>query len=124
MQILETKYIYDVVFKEKHEKLKDHYRNPTGRFVWIVSINLLDDNHFYTCGEGKVPLEGVQIETNKLDLLMELSTKSILKKYFNNDRILKKRYRSMLPELIAALYMRNVKVITEDEKKVYYEIFE
>jgi hypothetical protein len=46
-----------------------------------------------------------------------------LKKYFDNKMFLKKQYKNLVYELIAACFNKNVKVITPKNGVAYYEIF-
>ena len=71
----------------------------------------------------KYQIEGVKVNMKCFKNLNKLSTKRIIKKYFDKQGALRSEYDNILYELIAVCYTRQVKVITLEGKRPYYEVF-
>lgn len=105
----------------------------TKQFIFLASDPLLmKESEFSRCPEREVaygikhkyPIAGVKINMNRYKVLNEMPLQYLLNKYFNKETmLLKKQYKIMLYEIIAACYTKNVKVITPTNGVAYYEIF-
>ena len=114
--VIQTKTIYDA-----HTK---NFNNVTkGSFISSVYPDFIFHNCFATYPNIGHPLSGVRVNLKLYKTLNELPLNKLIATYFNDDKTLKKKYSKLLYELIAACYMKNVKVITPSKGDPYYEIF-
>lgn len=68
-------------------------------------------------------IKGVKVNMRRYKVLLKQPIKSLLSKYFDKKKRLKPKYKYLLYDLIAVCFTNNIKVITNPDGNVMYEIF-
>ena len=92
-------------------------------FVYNATINIVQHNSFSNCGHYDKPIIGIETNFDIVSQLFYLSDEELLKTYFDENKYFRKENKMLLNDVIAACFLKNIKVITENTDKIYYEIF-
>lgn len=92
-------------------------------FIISASINILQYNSFSNCHHSNNPIVGIDVNFDIVSQLVYLSDEELLNTYFDENKYLRESQKRLLNEVIAACFLKNIKVITENPNKIYYEIF-
>ena len=110
--------------KSVYDSYTDNFNNVTKEsFIASAYPGFIFHNSYSTHPNIAHPIRGIRIDLKRYKTLNKLSLDKLIATYFNDDKTLKKKYSKLLYELIAACYMKNVKVITPSKGDPYYEIF-
>lgn len=108
-----------------YQNFAEHYTSYTKkRFIYAVFDALINNIPFERYSNVKNLIKGIKVEPRKYKPLAKISFAKVLKKYFNENCRLKKKYQYLIYELIAVCYINNMKVtIPKNGSLPFYEVF-